>query len=88
MGTGRQVAALAGQALADIAGLPDAAPPALPAHGDAAADGVGGDSGGWAERAHAEAEAKLGPDYWGRVCLAAARVRPSSPDPVDMLLVM
>ena len=79
------MAALAGQALADMAGLPDAA---VPAHADASAGGAGGDGGGWAERAHAEAEAKLGPDYWGRVCLAAARARPSSPDPVDMLLVM
>jgi hypothetical protein len=68
-----------------MAGLPAAA---VPAHADASAGGAGGDGGGWAERAHAEAEAKLGPDYWGRVCLAAARARPSSPDPVDMLLVL
>jgi hypothetical protein len=73
-----QAVSLAGQALADIAGLPDAAHarPAPP------------DDGAWASRAHAEARAALGADYWGRVSLAAARVRPGSPDPVDMLLVM
>ena len=46
------------------------------------------DDGDWAARAHAEARAALRADYWGLVSLAAARFRPSSQDPVDMLLVM
>lgn len=79
-----QAVSLAGQALADIAGLPDTPLPRPDTQSAAAA----ADSCGWAARVHEEAQAALGADYWGRVSLAAARVRPSSPDPVDMLLVM
>mmetsp|Transcript_10771 Transcript_10771/g.26141 ORF Transcript_10771/g.26141 Transcript_10771/m.26141 type:complete len:84 (+) Transcript_10771:2-253(+) len=39
-------------------------------------------------QAHAELEGLLGGDWHGKLSLAARRMRPSSPDELDMLLVM